>query len=354
LSDQLSAAAQAMGVPEPIVERSARARAAASGKTYEEILAAWAGGQAVAAAPAAEAPAEAAPEAEAPAEAGAAAPEPAAPPTAPAAPAPAEPAPAAAAASVAPPPAPETVTPEEALEYPVVVTVPTAGIAERTGFSIPTWLGALLLLIPAFGLIYLAMGSGATECGAGTALAADRVTGEQVNCDGTPFEGRGAAGGGADFIAMGEELYTSAQCAGCHGPQGGGGVGPALAGVSTTFSACTDHVEWVELGSQGFLSAGRSTYGDTGKRVAGGMPGFGGSLTAEQIAAVAAFERVRFGGANPDEVLVDCGLAEGEGGEEGGEEGAEDGGETTDTAGGGEETTDTTAGTEAARSSRSG
>src|SRR5690606_8548179 len=270
----------AMGVPEPIVERSARARAAASGQSYEDILAAWAGGQAVAAAPA-EAPAETPAEApaEAPAETAATDSEPA-PAAAPAAPA--EPAPAAAPAAVTPPPAPETVTPEEALEYPVVVTVPTAGIAERTGFSIPTWLGALLLLIPAFGLIYLAMGSGATECGAGTALAADRVTGEQVNCDGTPFEGRGAAGGGADFIAMGEELYTSAQCAGCHGPQGGGGVGPALAGVSTTFSACTDHVEWVELGSQGFLSAGRSTYGDTGKRVAGGMPGFGGSLTAEQ------------------------------------------------------------------------
>src|SRR5690606_7395214 len=245
VSDQLSAAAQAMGVPEPIVERSARARAAASGQSYEDILAAWAGGQAVAAAPA-DAPAEPPPEppAEAPAEPAATDSEPA-PAAAPAAPA--EPAPAAAPAAVTPPPAPETVTPEEALEYPVVVTVPTAGIAERTGFSIPMWLGMLLLLVPAFGLIYLAVGSGATECGAGTALAADRVTGELVNCDGTPFEGRGAAGGGADFIAMGEEIYAS--CAGCHGPQGQGqGNFPALTGVTTTFSACVDHIEWVTLG----------------------------------------------------------------------------------------------------------
>jgi hypothetical protein len=94
--DLLAAAAQAMGVPEPIAERSARARAAASGKTYEEILAAWAGGQAVAPAPAADAPAEAPTEEAAAPEA----------PTeeAPAVEAPAAAAPAAPAAATPPPP----------------------------------------------------------------------------------------------------------------------------------------------------------------------------------------------------------------------------------------------------------
>lgn len=48
----LSRAAEAMGIPEPLAERSARARAEASGRSYEEILAAWAGGQSVAEAPA--------------------------------------------------------------------------------------------------------------------------------------------------------------------------------------------------------------------------------------------------------------------------------------------------------------
>jgi hypothetical protein len=43
------------------------------------------------------------------------------------------------------------------------------------------------------------------------------------------------------------------------------------------------------------------------------MPTFGSSLSAEQIASVAAFERVRFGGADPAETLADCGLAEPEG-----------------------------------------
>lgn len=336
MSEQLSAAAAAMGVPEPIVERSARARAEASGQSYEDVLAAWAGGQAVAAAPSEPAPAT---EEAAPAEEAAPEPEPTATPVEPAAPPAGEPVQPAAAA-VAAAPTPEKVSPEEALEYPVVVTVPTAGITERTGFSIPGWLGALLLIVPAFGLIYLALGSGAAECGSGTALRADRVTGVLQNCDGTPFEGRGpVGGGGADFIAMGQEIY--AQCAGCHGPQGGGGVGPALGPVVNTFSACADHIEWVELGSSGFREAGRSTYGDSGKAVTQGMPGFGGSLSPEQLAAVVAFERVRFGGANQDETLVDCGLVEGEGGEEGGEEGAEGGEE------GGEETTDTTAPTEA-------
>lgn len=340
MSDQLAAAAQAMGVPEALVERSARARAEATGQSYEEVLAAWAGGEAVAAAPEPEEPV---------AEEAVAAPEEAAQPEAPAAPAepaaapPAEPA---AAAAVAPPPAPEHVTPEEAMEYPVVVTVPTAGITEKTGFSIPSWLGALLLIVPAFGLIYLALGSG-VECGEGTSLRIDRVTGLVENCDGTSYEGRGAGGGGADFIAAGQESYTT--CAGCHGPQGqGSGNFPALTGVMTTFGSCSDHIEWVTLGSAGFTAAGRGTYGDTAKAVNGGMPAFEASLSAEQIASVVAFERVRFGGANQEEVLVDCGLAEAEGdGEEGtGEEGTSEEGTGEE---GGEETTDTTSAPEASR-----
>ena len=58
----LSAAAEALGVPESIVQRSAAARAAETGMTVDEILAAWAGGGSVAGSPPApadeEAPAE--------------------------------------------------------------------------------------------------------------------------------------------------------------------------------------------------------------------------------------------------------------------------------------------------------
>lgn len=48
MSDLLSAAAAALGTPEDLVRRSAEARASESGSSVDEILAAWAGGEAVA------------------------------------------------------------------------------------------------------------------------------------------------------------------------------------------------------------------------------------------------------------------------------------------------------------------
>lgn len=46
MSDQLAAAAAALGLPEALVERSAEARAAEIGATTEEVIAGWAGGEA--------------------------------------------------------------------------------------------------------------------------------------------------------------------------------------------------------------------------------------------------------------------------------------------------------------------
>lgn len=70
----VSAAAAAMGIPEELVERSVEARAEASGTSVDDLLAAWAGGEAAPApAPAEDVPDE--PE-EAPAEEAAAGPEP--------------------------------------------------------------------------------------------------------------------------------------------------------------------------------------------------------------------------------------------------------------------------------------
>ena len=330
----LSGAAEAMGIPEELVERSAEARAAESESSVEEILAAWAGGEAVESSAPAEEPEgepaaeEAAVEEEAPTQEEAEpvpptpvidTPEPAA-----------EKAPAAAATTRAPVPA--EVTTAEAGKYPEVVTVPTAGIKERPNFVIPRWLVGLLLAAPIFALFALG-GSATGACGEATELTSDVITGEIVNCDGSEFTGAAVGGGsGTDFIALGGDLYAgnvtpAASCAGCHGANGeGAGNFPALTGVITTFGACEDHVEWVRLGSAGF-----DTYGDTNKTSQGGMPGHD-ALTEEQLRAVTAFERVRFGGADTDETLVDCGLveAEGEDGEDG--EPPEDGeDEPTDT-----------------------
>jgi mono/diheme cytochrome c family protein len=196
----------------------------------------------------------------------------------------------------------------------VVVTVPTSGLTERIVPALPTWLASMLLLIPLFGLLQL-FGATTNDCGEAGELLVDRVSGALVNCDGSPFEGRGTPGGSTDFIALGEQIYTgqvvaSANCQSCHGAQGQGGVGPALTTVRSTFSSCMDHIEWVSKGTQGFQNEGRSTYGDLNKPVggAGNMPSFAAALTPEQIGAVSAFERVRFGGVAADEALADCGL----------------------------------------------
>ncbi len=325
MSDQLAAAAAALGVPAPIVQRSAEARAKEVGANVEDILAAWAGGAPAPTTPAAPTPpateargeiettapqqvARAVTEAEAPepearGETLAVGPKPAV-------------------RTVAAPPAPKEVTPKEAVRYPVVVSVPTAGLKERTLATVPRWLAAVFMIIPLFGLLQLA-GATTNECGAGTELLPDRITGELRNCDGTEFVGRGTGGGGTDHVALGSQIFAGqlvpvANCEGCHGAEGQGGVGPALANVATTFSSCTDHIEWVTKATLGFQAEGRTGYGDANKAFGSvAMPGFGSSLTPEQLAAVVAFERVRFGGQPSDQVLADCGLvepaAEGEG-----------------------------------------
>ena len=317
MSEALSAASAALGIPEDLVQRSAAARATETGMSVDEVLAAWAGGGAIAAAPATppgESPEpEAQPDIEASDE-----PAPASPTIA--TPAPSEPAVATRA------PVPSEVSAAEAATLPEVVTVPTAGIRERTNFAIPRWLTAVMLIIPAFALF--ALGGAATgTCGEATELDANIVTGQIVNCDGSEFTGSGVGGGSTDFIAEGEAIYmgtgvSGVNCSGCHGVSGGGGAGPPLTAVVTTFGSCQDQVEWVTIGTPGFQAAGRSTYGDTGKTVGGGgvMPPHQ-SLSAEQVASVAVFERVRFDGADPETTLTDCGLAPEEGSEGGETEG---------------------------------
>ena len=329
----LSGAAAAMGLPEALVQRSAEARAAETGDSVESILAAWAGGEAVSSAPPAEAEPESTPSEEP--EATSVVPEPQVVQEVTVT----DPQPVAAAQAPTRAPVPSEVTVSEAAHLPDVVTVPTAGIRERTNFSMPSWLTALLIIAPLFALFALG-GSATGTCGEATELGVDVITGEIVNCDGSEFTGSQiGGGGGTDFVAAGSEIYA-AQCAGCHGPNGAGvGNFPALTGVMTTFGACADHLEWVALGSAGFQAEGRNSYGDTGKSIGGGMPGFGSSLSEEQLAAVVAFERVRFGGADEAEVGIDCGITEPADGDGEGGEGEEDDGTGEGTDGeGGEET----------------
>ena len=293
MSDLVNKVAEMLNAPVDLVQRSAEARAAASGKSVEEVLGSWAGGESVAAS---------VPNEE---------------------------------ASIEEPTVEEVVEKvieeeasiEEApVEVPVMSAVTrqvtksisfaneTMGIKINSENLLPKWLNFSFIIIPLFILVGLISSSNTQECGERGMLDVDRKSQEAVNCDGSPYEGRGvAATNTINYIALGQEVYAgAAACAGCHGGGGGGGVGPAFIGgaLYTTFPTCADHTKWIQLGSAGWQAEVGPTYGAEDTVSIGGMPGFQGKLTEDEIYAVVVFERVVFGGGNTEEVLSDCGLLE--------------------------------------------
>jgi mono/diheme cytochrome c family protein len=111
----------------------------------------------------------------------------------------------------------------------------------------------------------------------------------------------------SDPITRGREVYGRI-CSACHGAGGEGGVGPSLRTVLDTWPDCADQIEWVTIGSEGWTAAHGPTYGATGKPVKGGMPAHRALLEPDEIAAVSAFERVRYGGADEAATLAGCGI----------------------------------------------
>ena len=302
MSELLSKVAEILKAPEELVQRSAEARAEASGKSVDEVLQSWAGGEAIESSPAAETPVEEAPVEEAPVE-----------------------------EVVEETPVEEAPVEEVVEEAPIEASVKTVvkkvsvinktmGIKLNAETSLPSWLNLSFLIIPLFILIGMINTSAAQECGEKGILNVDRKSQQTVNCDGSPFEGTGVASSNTvNYIALGQQVYSgAAACAGCHGANGGGGVGPAFIGgeLYTTFPTCSDHAKWIELGSAGWQSEVGPTYGAENKVSIGGMPGFQGKLTEDEIYAVVVFERVVFGGGQTEEVLTDCGLLEEEAEEE--------------------------------------
>ena len=233
MSELVNKVAEILKAPIDLVQRSAEARAAASGKSVEEVLSSWAGGESIEAsapkeeAPVEEAPAEEAPVEEAPAE------------EAPVEEAPVEEAPVAAA-----------VTQKITKSYSVINE--TMGIKTNSDTLLPKWLNFSFIIIPLFILVGLISSSNTQECGERGMLNIDRKSQQAVNCDGSPYEGRGVASTNTiNYIALGQEVYAgAAACAGCHGGGGGGGVGPAFTGgaLYTTFPTCADHAKWIQLG----------------------------------------------------------------------------------------------------------
>ncbi len=295
MSDLVNKVAEILNAPVDLVQRSAEARAAASGVSVDDVLSSWAGGESVAAsAPKEEAPIEEAPKDEAPIEET---------------------------------PKDEAPIEEAPKDEVVVATAVTRQVTKSISFAnetmgikinsenlLPKWLNFSFIIIPLFILVGLISSSNTQECGERGMLNVDRKSQEAVNCDGSPYEGRGvAATNTVNYIALGQEVYAgAAACAGCHGGGGGGGVGPAFTGgaLYTTFPTCADHTKWIQLGSAGWQAEVGPTYGAEDTVSIGGMPGFQGKLTEDELYAVVVFERVVFGGGNTEEVLSDCGLLE--------------------------------------------
>ena len=301
MSELVNKVAEILKAPIDLVQRSAEARAAASGKSVDEVLSSWAGGESVEAS----APVQAEPVAEAPVEEAPVEAEPVA--EAPVEEAPTEEAPVEEASVVA-----AAVTQKITKSYSVINE--TMGIKTNSDTLLPKWLNFSFIIIPLFILVGLISSSNTQECGERGMLNIDRKSQQAVNCDGSPYEGRGVASTNTiNYIAVGQEVYAgAAACAGCHGGGGGGGVGPAFTGgaLYTTFPTCADHAKWIQLGSAGWQAEVGPTYGAEDTVSIGGMPGFQGKLTEDELYAVVVFERVVFGGGNTEEVLIDCGLIE--------------------------------------------
>ena len=296
MSELVNKVAEILNAPVDLVQRSAEARAAASGISVDDVLSSWAGGESVASS----APKEEAPVVEETAE-----------------------------EVVEETPVEEVIeeAPVEEIKEVSVSSAVTRQVTKSLSFAnetmgikinsenlLPKWLNFSFIIIPLFILVGLISSSNTQDCGERGMLNIDRKSQEAVNCDGSPYEGKGvAATNTINYIAIGQEVYAgAAACAGCHGGGGGGGVGPAFIGgaLYTTFPTCADHTKWIQLGSAGWQAEVGPTYGAEETVSIGGMPGFQGKLTEDELYAVVVFERVVFGGGDTEEVLRDCGLLE--------------------------------------------
>jgi mono/diheme cytochrome c family protein len=148
-----------------------------------------------------------------------------------------------------------------------VVAEPVPAVAVDTGprSGIPVWMMPVLLILPFWAMVY--MGAFAEP----------------------------AAEGGP---RTGPQIYASAGCGSCHGPTGGGGVGPKLSGGETklTFPNVDDMVKWINEGSSPVRG---QPYGDPGRPggqrgpASGGMPAFATQLSPEEVTTVVEYVRER-------------------------------------------------------------
>ena len=101
----------------------------------------------------------------------------------------------------------------------------------------------------------------------------DTTAGADTTVEGADTTGGAGTTAAADTTAAnaidGEALYND-ECASCHGDDGGGGLGPSLQDLESSFPDQSEVVAIVTDGS-------------------GSMPGFGDDLSAEEIDAIVAY-----------------------------------------------------------------
>ncbi|HMK12177.1 MAG TPA: cytochrome c [Acidimicrobiales bacterium] len=105
----------------------------------------------------------------------------------------------------------------------------------------------------------------------GSASAATTVPSTGTTAPGGAANTGAAGTTAAASTVNGQALYED-NCATCHGKTGGGGIGPSLKGIQKSLPNAADEEAIVKNGQ-------------------GSMPGFGGSLSDEEIAAIVAYTR---------------------------------------------------------------
>ena len=169
--------------------------------------------------------------------------------------------------------APAEVAPPE----PEVVEPPPPWVeAARTRHKIPMWVLPVLFLIPIWAYVYVA------------------------------FLGSEAQAEGA--VAVGQELFASQGCSGCHGSGGGGGIGYQLSAgeVLLTFPELPAMLDWLSRASEGYGEG--EVIGDPdrpgGPHVVGAlgaaMPSFGDQLSPAQVYGLSRFVREDLSGESVD------------------------------------------------------
>ena len=116
-----------------------------------------------------------------------------------------------------------------------------------------------------------------------------------------------AAGIRSSPLTDGRDLYAN-NCSVCHGSSGSGATAPSLKDVQETFPSCKTHIEWVTLGSENWKQVHGDTYGAKNSTIDAVMPAHADRLTVDEIALVASFERIQYGGMEEAAVFEDCGV----------------------------------------------